>query len=249
VGIKEFGAVCDASVLVGRENFETARSFFEGGSLCLPSATYSWLARDKLISVRGKAIGYSLVSQFVRDGELLVVFLPELYDEISRRLLFDVEREVPLTDMRASLLATHLKLPLLTFDGELVERLRDHVGAQTLWRLEVHADWLAMREALELYRELASDVGSYLYQRLADADAFDGLVGELRRCRGNDIQAVTAAVRKLSQAKANPGVLSLEYIALNLTPVVREYLKQHVLSPEMVRELCERTLLLVASPR
>jgi len=249
VGIKEFGAVCDASVLVGRENFETARSFFEGGSLCLPSATYSWLARDKLISVRGKAIGYSLVSQFVRDGELLVVFLPELYDEISRRLLFDVEREVPLTDLRASLLATHLKLPLLTFDGELVERLRDHVGAQTLWRLEVHADWLAMREALELYRELASDVGSYLYQRLADADAFDGLVGELRRCRGNDIQAVTAAVRKLSQAKANPGVLSLEYIALNLTPVVREYLKQHVLSPEMVRELCERTLLLVASPR
>ncbi len=249
MGIKEFGAVCDASVLVDRENFETARSFFGGGSLCLPSATYSWLARDKLIGVRGKAVGYSLVSQFVRDGELLVVFLPELYDEISRRLLFDVEREVPLTDLRATLLATHLKLPLLAFDGELLERLRNHVGAQTLWRMETHADWLAMQEALELYRELASDVGSYLHQRLTDANAFDGLVEDLRKCRGNDIQAVTAAVRKLSQAKANPGVLGLEYLAMDLTPVLREYLEQHVVSPEIVRELCERTLLLVASPK
>ncbi len=249
MSVGEFGAVCDVSVMVDRASFEQARELVDEGGLYLPSATYSWLARDKLISVRGKAIGYSLVSQFVRDGELLVVFLPELYDEISRRLLFDVEREVPLTDLRASLLATHLKLPLLTFDGEFLERLRDYVGAQTLWRLEAHADWLALREALELYRGLASDAGSYLHQRLADADAFDGLVGKLRRYRGNDVQAVTADVRKLSQAKANPGVLGLEYIAMNLTPVVREYLEQHVLSPEVVQELCERTLLLVASPK
>jgi len=248
-GIMEFGAVCDASVLVSRESFERARGLFEGGSLCLPSATYSWLARDKLISVRGKTIGYSLVSQFVRDGELIVTFLPELYDEISRRLLFEVEREVPLTDLRASLLASHLKMPLLIFGNELVERLEQHLDAQTLWQIEAHADWLALREALELYRELANDIGGYLGQHVEEEDAFDGLVGMLRSSRGEGMRAVTAAVRELSQARTNPGALQLNYLALNLTPVVREYVEQHVLRPEVVRELCERTLLLVASPK
>ncbi len=244
----EFGAVCDASVLVSRESFERARGLFEGGSLCLPSATYSWLARDKLISVRGKAIGYSLVSQFVRDGELIVTFLPELYDEISRRLLFEVEREVPLTDLRASLLASHLKLPLLTFDDGLVRRLEQHLEAQALWQIEAHADWPALREALELYRELASDVGSYLSQHMEEG-AFEGLADAIHGSRGEGMRAVTEAVRRLSQARTNPGALHLDYLALNVEPVVREYAKQHVLQPEVVRELCERTLLLVASPK
>jgi hypothetical protein len=249
VGIKEFGAVCDASVLVDRESFERAQHLFDGGSLHLPSSTYSWLARDKLIGVRGKVIGYSLVSQFVRDGKLLVTFLPELYDEISRRLLFDVEREVPLTDLRASLLATHLKLPLLTFDDGLLERMRQHIGAHLLWQLDAHADWLAMREALELYRELASDVGSYLHSNIEGAETFENLSSELRRCRGENLQAVTEAMRRLSQARTNPGALSFKYIALDLMSVVRGYVEQHVLQPEVVRELCERTLLLVASPK
>lgn len=249
MGIKEFGAVCDASVLVDRESFERAQRLFDGGSLHLPSSTYSWLARDKLIGVRGKVIGYSLVSQFVRDGKLLVTFLPELYDEISRRLLFDVDREVPLTDIRASLLATHLKLPLLTFDNGLLERMRQHICAHTLWQLDAHADWLAMREALELYRELANYVGSYLHNNIECAETFENLSNELKRCRGENLQAVTQAVRKLSQARTNPGTLSFKYIALDLTPVVRGYVEQHVLQPEVVRELCERTLLLVASPR
>jgi hypothetical protein len=249
VGVKEFGAVCDASVLVDRESFERAQRLFDGGSLHLPSSTYSWLARDKLIGVRGKVIGYSLVSQFVRDGKLLVTFLPELYDEISRRLLFDIEREVPLTDIRASLLATHLKLPLLMFDYGLLERMHQHIDAHTLWQLDAHADWLAMKEALELYRELASDVGGYLYNNIEDAETFGNLSNELRRCRGDDLQAVTEAVKKLSQARTNPGVLSFRYIALDLMPVIRGYVEQHVLQPEVVRELCERALLLVASPR
>jgi len=245
----EFGAVCDASVLVSREGFERALGLFEGGSLCLPSATYSWLARDKLISVRGKAIGYSLVSQFVRDGKLIVTFLPELYDEISRRLLFEVEREVPLTDIRAALLAAHMKLPMLTFGSELVERLEQHLGAQTLWQMEAHADWLALREALELYRELANDVGNYLSQHVEEEGAFDGLADAIRGSRGEGMRAVTAAVQKLGQAKANPGTLRLKYLALDLAQVVHEYSKQHVLQPEVVRELCERTLLLMASPK
>jgi len=248
-GIKEFGAVCDASVLVDRKSFERAQHLFDGGSLHLPSSTYSWLARDKLISVRGKVMGYSLVNQFVRDGKLLITFLPELYDEISRRLLFDVERRVPLTDIRASLLATHLKLPLLTFDDGLLERMRQHIGAYTLWQLDAHADWSAIRGVLELYRELTSDVGSYLHDNIEGAETFENLSSELGRCRGENLQAVAQAARRLSQARTNPGVISFKYVALDLMPVVRGYVEQHVLQQEAVRELCERVLLLVASPR
>ncbi len=246
---REFGAVCDVSVLVDRTSFERAQRLLNGGELYLPSATYSWLARDKLIAVRGKALGYSLVSQFVRDRKLVVVYLPELLDELSRRLLFGVEREVPLTDLRALMLAAHLRLPLLTFDEGVVERLRNHVGARTLWQLDAHADWLALREALELYRELASDVGSYLHKNLNDGHAFEGLVDELRKQRGDSLRGVTAAMLKLSQTSTNPGGLSFKYVTWDLTPLMQEYLEQHVLQPEVVRELCEQALLLVASPK
>ncbi len=244
-----FGAICDVSVLVDRASFERAQQLLDGGELYLPAATYSWLARDKLIAVRGRTLGYSLVSQFVRDRELLVVYLPELLDELSRRLLFEVERNVPLTDMRALMLAAHIRLPLLTFDEGVVERLREHVGARTLWQLDAHSDWSALREALELYRELAGDVGSYIYKNLNDGHAFEGLVDELRKQRGDSLRATTTAVRKLSQACANPGGLSFRYVTWDLTPLLREYLGQHVLQPEVVRELCERALLLVANPR
>ncbi|MDI6819832.1 MAG: hypothetical protein QMC89_02865 [Candidatus Hodarchaeaceae archaeon] len=133
MGAWDFGAVCDVSVLVNRASIERAELLLDGGGLYLPSATYSWLARDRLIGVRGKAIGYSLVSQFVRDRRLLVVYLPELYDELARRLLFAVERQVPLTDLRAAMLAAHLGLPLLAFDDELTDELGDHVNARTVW--------------------------------------------------------------------------------------------------------------------
>ncbi len=249
MSVGEFGAVCDVSALVDRTSFERARQLIDGGELYLPSATYGWLARDKLISVRGRAIGYSLVSQFVRDRELLVVYLPELLDELSRRLLFGVEREVPLTDLRASMLAAHLQLPLLTFDEGVVERLREHVGARTLWQLDAHADLLALREALELYRGLAADVGDYANECLNNGRAFESMAGELRRRRGDDLQTKTAAIRKLGRVQANPGELNLRYVTWDLTPILREYLEQHVLQPEVVRELCERALLLVASPK
>jgi hypothetical protein len=249
MGVRDFGAVCDVSVLVNRTNVERTQRLLDGGELYLPSATYSWLARDKLISVRGKAMGYSLISQFVRDRGLLVVYLPELYEELARRLLFEVERQVPLTDLRAAMLAAHMQLPLFAFDDEFVGRLQEHIRARVIWQLDAHADWLAMREAFELYRELSSDIGGYLNQRLDEDDAIQNAVEELRRCRGDNLQATTAAVRKLSQAKPNPGTLNFKYLTWDLMPVVREYVQQHVLQPEVVRELCERMLLLVASPK
>jgi len=249
MGVRDFGAVCDASVLVNRTNFERAQQLFDGGELYLPSATYSWLARDKLIAVRGKAIGYSLISQFVRDQGLFVVYLPELYDELSRRLLFAVDRQVPLTDLRAAMLATHMRLPLLAFDDELVERLQENFDGQVIWQLDLHADWPAIEEALGLYRELSSDVGGYLCERLSEDNAFERAVEELRSHLGDTLKATAAPARKVGQAKPNPGMLNFKYLTWDLTTVVCEYSKQHVLQPEVVREVCERALLLVASPR
>ena len=248
MGVREFGAVCDVSVLEDRANFELAQNLVDGGALYLPSATYSWLARDKFISVRGRAIGYSLVNQFVRDRELLVVYLPELLDELSRRLLFGVEREVPLTDLRASMLAAHLQLPLLTFSDEFAERLQEHVGARTIWQLDVHADQASLQTALNLYRELASDLGGYLGRHLNNGAEFGGLVEELRRLRLDGLKTATASVQKLGQARANPGKLGLTYMAWDMMPILREYLEQHVVQTEVVQELCARALLLIASP-
>ncbi|MCS7131930.1 MAG: hypothetical protein NZ934_04305, partial [Hadesarchaea archaeon] len=126
---RDFGAVCDVSVLAGMASVERAEALLDGGELYLPSATYSWLARDRLIRVRKRTVGYSLVSQLVRDRRLIVVYLPELYDELARRLMFAVERQVPLTDLRAAMLAAHLRLPMLAFDGELMDELYEHLDA------------------------------------------------------------------------------------------------------------------------
>ena len=247
MSFREFGAVCDVSVLSNRESFERTRRILNGGSLYLPSATYSWLARDRLISVRGEAIGYSLVSQFVRDRKLLVVYLPELLDELSRRLLFSSRREVPLTDLRAFMLASHLNLPLFTFAEEPVKRLQEHFGARTLWELDIRGNWLSLRDEISRYRELASDVGDYLDQRMGDEGAFDGLVKNIGGlCRGIP-NGAAAKVEGREPAKDNPGRLKIEFVAWDLLSILREYLNQHVLQPEIVRNLCERALLMVAS--
>lgn len=241
--------MCDVSLLGDRASFERARQLVDGGELYLPSATYSWLARDKLISVRGKAVSYSLVSQFVRDRELLVVYLPELLDELSRRLLFQVEREVPLTDLRALMLATHLQLPLLTFDDEPLKRLQEHVRARTFWELDIHAGESALSEAIQLYRGLATDVGNCLSRCLNNGEEYEHAIQELRKSQWGGLKARTMEIRKLGQARANPGELSLVYTTWDLIPILREYIEQHVVQPEIVRKLCERTMLLVAGPK
>jgi hypothetical protein len=233
-----FGEVCDVSVLSDRESFERARELVRGGELYLPSTTYSWLSRDKLISVRNHAIGYSLVNQFVRDGQLLVVYLPEILDELSRRLLFEVEREVPLTDLRALMLAAHLKVPLLSFEEEPLKRLRERLGAKVLQRTEISGDWRGFKEALNNYRKLAVDVGNSVHECLNNSGSFDELV------KGWDGKEWNVG----KNHGTNPE-LEFEYVAWDLIPVLREYLNERVLQPEIVHELCERTLLLIARPR
>lgn len=249
MSVETIGAVCDVSVLNDRASFERAKQLVGGGDLYLPSATYSWLARDKLISVRGKAVSYSLVSQFVRDRELLVVYLPELLDELSRRLLFHVEREVPLTDLRAIMLAAHLQLPFLTFEDEPIRRLQEHVGARMFWAFDLHADETALCEAINLYRELVTDVGDYLNKCLNNGEEYEHAVQEIRKNRWGDLKARTLEIRKLGRARANPGELSMVYTTWDLMPLLREYIEQHVVQPEIVRKLCERSMLLVAGPK
>jgi hypothetical protein len=235
----KIGAVCDVSLLVDRNDFDRARQLLNWETPCLPSATYGWLARDKLISVRDLAVGYSLVSQLVRNGELLVVYLPELLDEISRRLLFDVDHKIPLTDLRALMLASHLELPLLTFYDDPVKNIREHVGARTILDVEVSTDWRNLWEGVKVYRGLAAEAGKYLNQHLDDETAFDCLIKELN-CKEN-------FGTEFDQANVNSGGLSLEYLAWDLTPILRDYLEQHILPPEVVLELCKRTVLLIAS--
>lgn len=243
---RDLGAVCDVSVLAELASVERAEALLDGGELYLPSATYSWLARDRLISVRRRTVGYSLVSQLVRDRRLIVIYLPELYDELARRLLFAVERQVPLTDLRAAMLAAHLRLPLLAFDGELMDELCEHLDARTVWRLEAHADRPSMGRALELYRELSSCMGEYLDRHLSEGDAFEDALEEIRRGEGDLRVAATGEVR---QAGQNPGRLSFVCVAWDLTPMLREYAEQHLLQPKVLRELFERTLLLIMIPK
>lgn len=229
-----FGEVCDVSVLESRENFEKAKGLVKGGEIYLPSATYSWLARDRLISVRGRTLSYSLVSQFVRDGQLLVVYLPEILDEFSRRLLFEVEREVPLTDLRAMMLAAHLGVPYLTMEAEPVERLRDSLGARVVGRREVSGDWRSLKAALKEYREMSAEVGGLVSACLNNGGKFEEVVKGLNG----------------GETEENGGKgLEFEYVAWNITPVLREYLRDRIVQPDVVKGLCEKTLLLVAEAK
>ncbi|MGQ9788624.1 MAG: hypothetical protein ACUVQM_04910 [Candidatus Hadarchaeaceae archaeon] len=241
-----FGAVCDVSALVNRDRFETAKRFFAGGGLYLPSATYSWLARDKLISVRNLLIGYSLVNQFVRDGDLIVVYLPELLDEISRRLLYRADREIPLTDLRASMLAAHLKMPILALGDQLTERLSEHLGVKTIWQLNVLPNSGMMPAAIDLYWELAKDLGDYLAHHQNNGVEFETLFEEIKRLKLDSLRTKTSQIFKSQPRRSNSLRLKLFYVGLDITAVIREYLEQHIIQPEVVRKLYEKSLLLIA---
>jgi hypothetical protein len=233
-----FGEVCDVGVLGDRRSFERAKELVRGGELYLPSATYSWLSRDKLISVRNHTISYSLVSQFVRDGQLLVVYLPELLDELSRRLLFEAKQEIPLTDLRALMLAAHLKVPFLSFEDEPLKRLGECFRAMVLQRLEAPKDWRAFKEALKTYRGLAAKVGDHINRCLNNGGSFEEVMKNWMRREP-----------KVEETQTMNPELSFDYVAWDLIPVLREYLKERVLQPEIMYELCERSLLLIARLR
>lgn len=222
------GAVCDVSVLSSKENFKRSRELVSG-DLYLPSATYSWVLRDKLVSVRGHDVGYSLLSQLVRDRRLLVVYLPELLEEISRKILFSVERGIPLTDLRTLMLAAHLGVPVATLDERFVDRLEDHLEVASLGSFEIGGGWSEYLKAVEDYRSLAKAVGDQAFECLNNGGRMSLPDFKPRKNNGH-------------------GVLRSEFLVLDLLPVVREYLQDRILPPSVLRGLCRQTLISIVQP-
>jgi len=222
------GAVCDISVLSSKENFKRSREVVKG-DFYLPSATYSWILRDKLVSVRKYEVGYSLLSQLVRDRKLLVVYLPELLEEISRKILFSVEREVPLTDLRALMLATHLSVPVVTSDDEFIDRLRGHLGATSLGSFEIDDGWSDYLKVLEDYRNLAKLVGDHMFKCLNN---------------GGNMKKLNFDLEKHD----NRGVLTSEFLVLDFLPMIKEYLQDRILPSTVLHGLCNHALALIVKP-
>lgn len=244
----DYGAVCDVSVLVNRDSVNRARELFSDRGFYLPNSTYSWLSHSRFIKVRDQAVGYSLLSQLVRTRQVYPILLPEVYNELARKIMFEVDHNVPLTDLRTAFLSTHLKLPLLTFDEKLIERLSNHIETYKLWSIRTHANWLAIRQILELYREFLFGVGEELNDRIGEKDSFSKIVSEVKSERRERLQKITSSIQKISQGQTNPGTLKFQCLAWNIQPSIREYLDQHVLEPGIIRELCERALILTARP-
>jgi len=243
MSLENLGAVSDVSVLASRENLEFARRSF-GGHLYLPAPTYAWLSRDKLISVRRKAVSYTLVGKYVRDGKIYVVYLPELHDEIARRLLFEADHRVPLTDLRAILLGSHMHLPVLAFDDGLVDVIKGNLPVKELWQVEFQMGWPALINLLRFYRKFQFEVGEHVYRWIENGGG---------NCRGES-QLGDRGQRKINEvvggvvSTANNGSFRFRCLMLDFRPIVEEYLREGVLQRNIARELCRLMLSLLATP-
>lgn len=246
--MRDFGVVCDTSVLTDRGSVEEVQEFFSNSGLYVPNSTYSWLSRSKLIEVRHQTVKYSLISQMVRDRKLYPILLPEIYNELARQIMFEVDHKVALTDLRGLFLAAHLQLPILTFDEQLVERISEEIGIQTVGSFEAHANWLAIRDVLELYREISFDSGRCFQRQLEDGGNFPRTVREIENSFEERFSTTEESVEEVSQGQTNPGTLEFRYIFWDIIPSVREYHDQNIVPPETIRGICERAVLLVARP-
>lgn len=246
--IRDFGAVCDTSVLTDRDSIDEARKMFNSSGLYIPSPTYSWLSRAKLIRVRKQTVKYSLLSQMVREREIYPIQLPELYDEIGRQVMFETNRNVALTDIRGLLLSAHLQIPILTFDDGLLDRITEEIGIQRIGNFEAHANWLSIRDALELYRELLFDSGRKFHEQLKNGGTFPKTVRKIKETQEDNLKTTEESVKKVSQGQTNPGTLEFQYLAWDIIPSIREYHEQRIVQPDTARQVCERSVLLMAKP-
>jgi hypothetical protein len=219
--------VCDVSVLSSAENFAKARRIV-CGDLYFPAATYSWILRDKVIAVRTHEVCHSFVSRLVQRGQVVAVYLPELLDELARRLLFETDRRVPLTDLRVVLLAAHLGVPVVTLDGEFRESFVEHLGARSLGRARARACWSEYRGVLAAYGDVARRVASALSAVVENGGEarLDGLVF----------------------APSGHGEIEVECLAIDLLRVLRSYVRDGILPVAAVKELCRHAVLAVLGP-
>lgn len=232
---------------MNRDDIERVQDMLKGCNLYLPNSTYSWLSRSKLIKVRNHTVSYTLMRWAVQEGKIYPVRLPELYDEIARRMMFLVDRKIPLTDFRALILSTYLQAPLLTFDDRLLKRLAEHVDVQEIGNIKGHWSLAAASKILELYRNLVLDFGDRLYEMIEKENTFSNVPGEILKTQKKNLEVTAGTIQKIDKKQSNPGTLNFRYLVWNLLPVIREYVDQHVLRSKVVRELCRRSFLLLAS--
>ncbi len=246
--IQDFGAVCDISVLTNQNKLKNAHKYFQNSGLYLPSHTYSWLSRSKLIEVRHQAVKYSLINQEVQKRKVYPTHLPDLYDEISRQIMFNTNHKVALTDLRGLMLGAHLQLPVLTFDEKLVERISKEIGIITLHKIKAHPDWLTLRNILELYRELSFGAGKCFHEQIDNGKTFPKIIREIESEYRETVKKTSETIKEKSQKQANPGHLKFHYLAWDILPDLKEYYEQNILPPETMKQICERTTLLIATP-
>jgi hypothetical protein len=146
------------------------------------------------------------------------------------------------------MLSSHLEVPLFTLDDEPVQRVQDCFEGRKLLQMEVDESDLTLRDAIWRYSEFSSHVGNFLDQKLNERDAFKDLVEQVCGQRKYISKAVSRETRGPRQTASNPGRVKVEFVVWNLVPILREYITQHVLQQEVVRDLCGKSLLLVASP-
>lgn len=246
--IRDFGAVCDISVLTDHPSLNRAQNLFNSSGLYIPTPTYSWLSRSKLIEVRHQAVKYSLINQQVRERRVYPTHLPELYDEIGRQIMFNTNHKVALTDLRGLLLAAHLQLPILTFDENLIERISKEIGIQTIYHLETHPNWLTIRNILELYRELSHTSGKIYHKQLENGNSFPKATKKIKKNHENDIKTTIKSLKEINNKNNTKETLQFIYAAWDIIPSIQEYYDQNIVLPEVIQQICERCTLLISKP-
>lgn len=246
--IRDFGAVCDISVLTDRASLDEAQELFSNSGLYIPASTYSWLSRSKLIQVRHQTVKYSLLSQMVRSRKIYPTHLPEIYDEIARKIMFETNRNVALTDLRGLFLAAHLQLPILTYDKNLIDRVSDEIGIQSIQSFETHTNQLVIRKLLELYREVSSQYSKFLQEQLENGGNLPKAMREIRKAYKEKFKTAGESALKTSREQSNPRILEFQYIGWAILSSIREYYEENIIQEDLMREICERGILLIANP-
>lgn len=246
--ISDFGSVCDISVLSKKAFLDTAQSLFSDCGLYIPSPTYSWLSRSRLIEVRNQRVRYSLINPLVRERKIYPIHLPDLYDEISRQIMFETDHQVALTDLRGLILATHLQLPILTFDENLMDRISEEIGVLTIKSFTIYSNWMNIKNVLKLYRDLSFKSGKLFKDRLENGKTFPKATRELKRSQKNYFRKVENSFKKAENGGENSGKIEFSYITWDIVPSIQDYYEQNIVTSKILRQICEKCILLIASP-
>ncbi len=246
--MQDYGTVCDISALTDRESINKTKKLFQNSGLYIPSATYSWLSRSQLIEVRNKPVKYSLLKQQVRKGKIYPAHLPDIYDELSRQIMFRANHNIALTDLRALLLSSHLKLPLFTLDDDLFDKISKEIGVKKIASLEAHSSWLTIREVLELYRELSFQAGRIFKENLKDEIETKDMLNKIRDNCEKSLETSRKSVEKFSNGRKNPGTLRFGYFTWDIMADVEEYSNQKLLKRETFHHVCEKFVFMIAKP-